>query len=50
MNRPVCPDSGKRGYPSKRQARLAMAKAANRVAAYMCPCCYMWHVTDLEKR
>lgn len=45
----ICEESGKRGYPSKHQARRAMRKAGNRVAFYLCQCCHLWHVTDLEK-
>lgn len=48
-NRPRCPETGKRCYPSKRQVRAAMAKTSNRVKAYFCDACRMWHASDLEK-
>lgn len=42
-----CP-SGKRGYASKRQAKLATRNVRNRIRAYLCPDCHAWHVTRSE--
>ena len=40
-----CEATGKRSYPSKRSARMAMVKASNRIRAYPCNSCHGWHVT-----
>lgn len=47
VTRPVCT---KRGYPSKKAARLAHASAHWRIKVYECPECFRFHVANAEKR
>ena len=44
-----CPKTGLRGYRSSRAAKSAHRKVSNRIRAFHCVSCGLWHITAEAK-
>lgn len=44
-----CPETGKRCFDGRREAKKACRAMRNRFRLYVCQYCHCWHVTNADK-